>query len=125
MSSTIQDCSTNLVTSTLDGQRLGDIPTTRVDRKAVLLTGPASFTIANNAGDGATVGTLTFDANASNAFSVLAGNSLSVFALHPTTGALTILSNVSLGVAGTIHRLTVKLAVTGGSDQTEVVVTVT
>ena len=125
--STTQDCSTNLVTSILGGQQPADIPTTRVDRKDVLITGPAAFTVANNAANEAAVGTMTADANAARVFSIQAGNSLGVFQINASTGAITILSNTSLGSAGTIHRLTVRYALTDdlAYDEAVAVVTVT
>lgn len=127
MSTQSQDCATNLVTSILDGQRHGDVPTTRVDRKAVLITGPAAFTVANNAANDAAVGTMTADVNAARVFSIMAGNALGVFQINASTGAITILSNASLGLAGTIHRLTIRYTLTNDRafDETVAVVTVT
>lgn len=127
MASQAQDCSTNLVTSVIDGQRHGDIPTTRVDRKAVLITGPAAFTVAHDAANDAAVGTMTADSNAARLFSIKAGNALGVFQIHASTGAITILSNTYLGIAGTVHRLTIRYALTNDTafDEAVAVVTVT
>lgn len=127
MPTSSQDCSTDLVTTILDGQRPGTVPTTRVDKKNVLITGPASFTVANNASNGAAVGTMTADANAARVFSITAGNAQGVFTINTGTGAITVLSNTNLGVAGTIHRLTVRYSLTNDTafDETVAVVTVT
>ncbi|MBS0169424.1 MAG: cadherin repeat domain-containing protein [Nitrospira sp.] len=126
MPTSSQDCSTDLVTTILDGPRPGTA-TTRVDKKNVLITGPASFTVVNNASNGAAVGTMTADANAARVFSITAGNAQGVFTINASSGAITVLSNTNLGIAGTIHRLTVRYSLTNDTafDETVAVVTVT
>ena len=75
---TLTSAPTNAVTNT------NDAPT---------ITGTTTFTIAENAGDGAMVGTITgadVDAGTSLAYSITAGNTNDAFAIGSATGAITV-----------------------------------